>query len=245
MDEPWLDRSNTQQELFNQKANDKAAKFLENKFVSALQEEVDMELGCKVGFHIDKKDKQTVDFVYPQIFSNPSILQQIRLEIGALAAWTPAKEVEIMPFVAKQYPKLFENPTTSICTVTAERTFWEKVTILHKEANRVSGEFLSRYSRHYYDLYRMYNAEIKEQAFKDFQLLEKVVTFKKKFYRCNWARYEDAKIGTLKLVPDSKYIPELERDYEQMCNMLYGDIPKFKDVMKAIEKLEKEINMLS
>lgn len=244
-EEPWLERSNTKQEKFNEEANERAAKFLKNKFVQELRKDVGLELKCEVDFHIDQEDDQTVDFVYPQIFSNPSILQQIRLEIGALAAWTPAKEVEILPFVAEQYPKLFEHPTTSICTVTAERTFWEKVTILHKEANRINGNFPKRYSRHYYDLYCIDKSEIKEKAFRDMELLSKVVTFKNKFYRCNWAKYDEARIGTMKLVPDSKYITDLEQDYLNMCNMLYGDIPDFDEIMRAIERLENEINILS
>ena len=59
----------------------------------------------------------------------------------------------------------------------AERTFWEKVTILHKEAFRTSGKFPSRYSRHYYDLYCMYKSNIKMQAYADLELLRRVVTF--------------------------------------------------------------------
>ena len=60
----------------------------------------------------------------------------IRLEIGALAAWTPAKTAQIEPYAAKYYPKIFEQKETAILTVAPERTFWEKATILHHEANR-------------------------------------------------------------------------------------------------------------
>ena len=35
--------------------------------------------------YIDEKAKQTVIFAYPHLFTNPSTLQVIRLEIGALA----------------------------------------------------------------------------------------------------------------------------------------------------------------
>lgn len=60
----------------------------------------------------------------------------IRLEIGALAAWTPAKVAEITPYAAEQYPSIFEQKSTAILIVAPERTFWEKATILHHEANR-------------------------------------------------------------------------------------------------------------
>jgi len=31
----------------------------------------------------------------------------IRLEIGALAAWTPAKTAQIEPYAAEYYPKIY------------------------------------------------------------------------------------------------------------------------------------------
>ena len=45
----------------------------------------------------------------------------------------------------------------------------------------------------------------------DIDLLDKVVEFKKKFYPRGWARYDLAKKGTLKLVPDQYRIEELEK----------------------------------
>ena len=113
----------------------------------------------------------------------------IRLEIGALAAWTPAEEKPITPYAAEQYGRLFKQPSTEILTVLPKRTFWEKVTILHREAYRPENSALpTRYSRHYYDLYCMANSPVKAEAFADLDLLDKVVRFKDKFYRCSWAK---------------------------------------------------------
>ena len=47
---------------------------------------------------MDEKEKQTVIFSYPKLFTNTGILQVIRLEIGALAAWTPAMKAENIVF---------------------------------------------------------------------------------------------------------------------------------------------------
>lgn len=65
------------------------------------------ELGCEVNIKMDEKEKQTVIFSYPKLFTNTGILQVIRLEIGALAAWTPAMTAEITPYAAKYYPDIF------------------------------------------------------------------------------------------------------------------------------------------
>ena len=244
-DEPWQERSNTKQDTFNKEANAKTKKFLKEKFLPAITTDLEKELGYAVNCYIEKNDPQTVVFAYNRSFEDMSILPVIRLEIGALAAWTPAKEKAITPYAAEQYPHLFEQPSTDILTVLPERTFWEKVTILHSEANRpVNKTLLQRYSRHYYDVYCMYNSRVKNRAFSNLNLLEKVVGFKDKFYHCAWAKYEDAKVGTMKLMPPQHNLKALEDDYKHMQNMIFGNKPSFDEIMTTIQKLEKEINEL-
>ena len=100
----------------------------------------------------------------------------IRLEIGALAAWTPSQPREIRPYSAERYPAAFRQASTVVLTAAAERTFWEKVTILHHEANRPEHlPMPSRYSRHYYDLYCIAHSESKAAAYEDLDLLGRLV----------------------------------------------------------------------
>lgn len=244
-DEPWEERSKTKQDSFNKEANVRAEFFLAEQFCPVIQAEISKELDCEANIYIDEKDKQTVIFAYPHLFTNPATLQVIRLEIGALAAWTPAKIAKIESYAAIYYPKIFEQKGTAILTVAPERTFWEKATILHHEAHRPeSSEMPQRYSRHYYDLYRMSMSSVKEAAFAQMELLKTVVDFKMKFYPRAWARYQEAVPGTLKLVPPEYRFGALAADYEAMKDMLYGDIPTFETVMNAVRQLEREINAL-
>lgn len=244
-DEPWEKRSNTKQDAFNKEANVRAEVFLSETFCPAVKAGLSQEIGCEANVYIDEKDKQTVIFAYPHLFTNTATLQVIRLEIGALAAWTPAKTALIEPYAAKYYPKIFEQKETAILTVAPERTFWEKATILHHEANRPEHlEMPQRYSRHYYDLYRMAATPVKEAAFSRLDLLKKVVDFKMKFYPRSWAKYPEAVPGTLKLLPPEYRFAALEADYNSMQDMLYGDVPTFETVIAAVQELEKEINTL-
>lgn len=244
-DEPWEKRSNTKQDAFNKEANARAETFLAESFCPSIRAELSNELGREADISIDEKDKQTVLFAYPRLFSNASTLQAIRLEIGALAAWTPAKVVEIAPYAASYYPKLFLQKSTSVLTVTPERTFWEKATILHQEANRPEHLLMPlRYSRHYYDLYRMSLSPMKQSAFSEMGLLKKVADFKMKFYPRNWAKYQEAVPSTLRLVPPEFRFASLQADYESMKDMLYGEVPSFEDILRGLGELEKEIHSL-
>ena len=164
------------------------------------------------------------------------------METGALAAWTPTTVAHISPYIAEEFPEAFAQPETSVLTVSPERTFWEKATILHKEAFRMNGKFPSRYSRHYYDLYKLAHSDIKTRALNDASLLKSVVDFKMTFWRSNAARYDLCVLGTLKLMPPKDSMPLVEQDYASMRNMIFGDAPDFGDLMLGISELESEIN---
>ena len=243
INEPWEERSNTKQDIFNKEANTRAEEFLCDNFLPAVSADLTAELGDGVKCFIDPDDAQTVKIAYPNSFADMSILQEIRLEIGAIAAWIPVKTVNVTPYAAEKYARVFSQPTTNVLTVLPKRTFREKVTILHREAFRAEDRpFPTRYSRHYYDLYRMAQTDVKGRALADNDLLTRVVDFKDKFYRCPWARYDLAKRGTMRLMPPDYNLDKLRDDYEHMQNMLFGEKPNFEEIMYGIAKLETEIN---
>ena len=88
----------------------------------------------------------------------------------------------------------------------------------------------------------MMQTPVKDNALSNNDLLERVVKFKDKFYRCPWARYDLAKRGTMKLLPPDYNMAKLRSDYEHMQNMLFGNKPSFDEIMNAMAQLEEEIN---
>jgi hypothetical protein len=75
-------------------------------------------------------------------------------------------------------------------------------------------------------------------------LLQDVVRFKMRFYRCPWALYEEAKPGTLRLLPPAHHGDELGRDYRSMQVMLFGAVPAFDEITTGLAALEDSINKL-
>lgn len=243
--EPWETRSNTQQDKFSKQATQQTIQFLSDNLISTLKADLSREIDSQFDVALEEApDDPTVNFKYPQSFRSDAILQVIRLEIGALAAWSPSEEMSITPFAAEEYPRVFQTPSTRVRTAVAERTFWEKVTILHCEANRNKDDFPARYSRHYYDLYRMAGSPVKDKALQNPELLKAVVEFKKKFYRRPWAKYDKAVPGTIKLIPQNRYLEALEEDYSKMRQMFYDDVPEMSTIISRLKTLEKELNRL-
>ena len=184
-------------------------------------------------------DPYALDIRYPASFEDKYLRSAVRLEIGPLASWVPFAEYTIRPYAAEEFPKVFIKPDCKVKAIKAERTFWEKATILHHEAFRPerSPQPL-RYSRHYYDLSKMASSDVKNNALADKGLLESVV----EFYPRAWARYDLAKLGTLRLVPAGHVLKSLKDDYRAMRDMIFGNYPEFDDVLSVLQDLENEIN---
>ena len=146
----------------------------------------------------------------------------------------------IQPYAAEAFPNLFTEPICQVVAISAERTFWEKVTILHQQAHR-SGAIPSRYSRHYCDVYKLAGSPVCANAIADLRLLSDVVAFKQRFYPGGWAKYEDAVPGSLKLIPGAAHLRKLRKDHCGMA-VIYGQIPDFDQIVDTVRWLEEQIN---
>ena len=228
--------------MFCEQANDRCVAFLADIFVPQVLADLTRRAGPAINVI---PNGQEVLIEYPKAFSAAAILPQIKLEIGPIAEWFPQEPRSITPYAAEQYPDKFASRSTQIPTITAERTFWEKITILHQEAHRAAARAQPpRYSRHYYDVYRMCATPIKDNALQDMDLLTHVVRFKTNFYHCAWASYDTAVPGTLKLLPPDHNKAALAADYRAMEAMLFGAIPNFDDILACLSELELTLNAL-
>lgn len=244
--EPWAERSKSKQLKFNEEANQRTIKFLQDVLIPTMRTDFQKLLAREIQIEIDAVDNQTVNFYYPAVSNDRSILRSIRLEIGTLAAWSPFCYRPISPLVAGAYPQLLASSSTIVRATSIERSFWEKATILHQEAHRPENSRVpARYSRHYYDLYRLACSDYKTSAFNQASLLQTVATFKDKFYPRSWARYDlAAHPETLMLFPGKHVEVDLRNDYEAMQEMLYGIRPSFDEILISIQNLENEIHTL-
>lgn len=246
LNEPLENRSNAAQERFKKEINARCEVFLRDEFIPTMKQ-VLLKLCPNEQFEllIDETDPQTVLVSYLKNYEDAAIVRDIRLEIGPLAAWTPVSENSLHAYVYDAPDLPFEMKSITVPTVEVARTFWEKATILHAEAHRPKSKLLpSRYSRHYYDVYMMQsNPEVMKTIVENKELLKKVIDFKQKFYRQNWAEYDKALAGDLVLVPtDSDTIAGLREDYESMKNMLFRDFPTFEEILEGLAKLQEQLN---
>ena len=109
IDEPWQERSNTQQDKFSDRSRTKTINLLSEKFTPIMKKELASEISGGFDLFLESTEDSTINFAYPQLFADASILQVIRLEFGVLASWSPSKNTEVKSFAAEKYPQILKD----------------------------------------------------------------------------------------------------------------------------------------
>ncbi len=195
---------------------------------------------------IDSEKPENIHFEYPLALPENSyaaaryIRPVVRMELGCRGDLWPENDSSVRPFVAAEFPDEFQSLDAKVRVLAAERTFWEKVTLVH--AVNYSGQVQPGHSRHFYDLARLFRHAIGARALKDSALPQRVREHKEIYWAHSASRYDLAKAGTFKLLPPDNLIPEIRRDYRQMSDMCFGAAPDFDSLMGEIKELETVLN---
>jgi len=197
----------------------------------------------------DDADRQTLLFHYPsgdkpRAADEPDYIKPfVRLEIGARADHWPSLQATLTPCAAEEFPQPFRDPVCALRVLAPERTFWEKATVLHAWHHAPADKaFRDRQSRHYYDVVRLYEKGIGKEALRDTDLLLKVAEHKAVFFPAASAKYEEARPGTLRLVPPPARLPELEQDYRKMREMIFTEPPPLDHILTVLREIEALVN---
>jgi len=221
--------------------------YVQNEMAALLKKCISDELGTNQGWQLvpDMKDPQALLFEYPNITARGAYIHQaIKIEMGARSEHWPVSLQKVQSFVKKALKDKVTEPEFEIRVLNAERTFWEKATILHQYAYLPADKVLpDRLSRHLYDFYKLLNSPVKDKALSDLTLLDRVAEHKKIYFASAWANYETAKKGSLKVFPLNRVLAALEEDYEKMSIMFYGSKrPDWQVILQAINDFEQEFN---
>lgn len=241
-EDPEEERSSKSKQVkFNKQVNEDAKIYIRDVILPIISALLSPICTCC----IDEEDEFNINITYPASFDDSYLKPQILLEIGPLASWLPSDSFVISAYAAQHFSQVFNRTVCKVNAVVAKRTFWEKATILHQESNRVQEKPLPpRYSRHYYDLAIMAKSDVKNEALEDLELLKQVVEFKNKFYPAAWAKFDDAKPGSLKLLPPDFRVDTLKKDYKKMEDMIFDKYLNFDEILSVLKSLEDEINLM-
>jgi len=201
----------------------------------------------KIDLDAEDPDGQTVLFTFPHSMTSNAesyIRSSVKVEFGARADHWPVETAIIVPYIVNvPGDRVVEG--VSVRVLAAERTFWEKATILHMIYNYPTEKNVPpRMSRHYYDIYAMADSPIYKRALDNISLLKTVAEHKALFFKANWAHYEEATPAGLRLLPREDQMSALKNDYRQMQQMFFEEPPTFDQIIEKLRGIEKEINRI-
>ncbi len=224
------------------------SEYVKDEMLRALKSIVATELQTSDQWEIvideDDPAAQTLLFKYPGTTIEAGYIRPlVKIEIGARSEHWPVSEHKVHSYVKEALPDNIEEPAIWVRALDAERTFWEKATILHQYAHLPKEKRLPpRLSRHFYDFFCLLGSKIGESALTKATLLEQVANHKNIYFASGWANYPSAKKGTLKLIPPTTILEELEKDYVLMQAMFFRDIPEWDSILNSIKSFEASFN---
>lgn len=191
-------------------------------------------------------DGQTILVRYPSVFAlDPYVRAVVRIECGAKSALDPHGTFTLKPYVAADVPDS-DLTIEDVTTILPERTFWDKVVIVHglrawfdrRGELRQEGQ---RVSRHYYDLHVILATDVGARAVADRALGHECIRHAAMFFGRPDFDLESAAGGRFALTPHAEMLDRLRRDYEAMAGMVFGQVPPFDDVVHSVAVLEARL----
>ena len=190
-------------------------------------------------------DPEVINVEYDSIFETlPYVKNAVKIEVSGRSMNEPLENVGLRSRIEDELPNsAFAESKITVPTVKPERTFLEKVCLLHEEFSKEVAEVrVNRMSRHLYDIAMMMKTDIADRALADKQLFENIVEHRRKFIGLKGFDYSTLCAEKICIVPPDGVIDKWKQDYIQMCNsMMYGDYPDFDELMAYICELQERL----
>lgn len=188
-------------------------------------------------------DAQSLLIRYPTATTNERYIDKIvKIESGAKSALDPNSLRTIVPYADEDLSEI-DLAVPNVTVVDAERTFWDKIVILHglRRWFEIRGELRGgghRISRHYYDLHRLMQSDMGQPALSDQALGDDCVEHARMFFNRPDFDLASARPPTFVLTPEGDMHDDLRRDYAAMATMIFGDPPPFDAIVETIATVE-------
>ena len=151
------------------------------------------------------------------------------------------------PFTVRSFDSLldehyleseFADYPIDVPTVIPDRTFLEKIFLLHEEMQRPKKRIrIEQQSRHLYDLYQIIiKTDHANNAINNKDLYESIVKHRYTFNRLGGVNYALHQPQTINPIPTPDLIDAWKTDYHKMQEeMIYGDSPDFELIIRTIQ----------
>ncbi|MEI6755224.1 MAG: nucleotidyl transferase AbiEii/AbiGii toxin family protein, partial [Paludibacter sp.] len=235
------------------KLKDASNKYISNDFYNALQAEFQNAGITDVKLQIvDRKDPDDdpvkIEIIYPAIVEYTEYIQpRVLIEIGSRSLREPFTVCSFRSIIGDEFPNQpFADSFIEIACVNPERTFLEKLFLLHEEHQRPLEKMkIERKSRHLYDIEKISKTEFAAKAIEDKDLYKSIVAHRERFTKIGGVNYLTHFPPTLNPIPPIETIALWEKDYKEMQEqMIKEDSLPFEKLIAEIQSTVNQINKI-
>jgi len=234
------------------KLRKKAGAYTTGTFFEELKQAFEAKGFTELNFNLievkdSDQDPRVLEIYYPNIIKPDTeyIIPRVQVEISCRSLREPFSAQSFGALVDEFYAdRDFAEALFEVATVNAERTFLEKIFLLHEEFHRPLEKMrMNRLSRHLYDVYHLTLAGVAARAISDKELYETIVAHRYTFSRVAKVDYNLHNPKTLNPLPPESVISDWESDYTKMKeDMIYEE--KKPSIEDMINNLNVLINQL-
>lgn len=235
------------------KLREKSFEFVTNEFYELLQKGFHEKGYSEVTFGFEDlgngdQDPVSILIHYPAVTQHSEyVLPRVKVELGSRSLKDPFTNCEIVSFVAEQFPERpFTDTPISIPCVNPERTFLEKLFLLHEEFQRPVDKIrVERLSRHLYDVTKIFNSEHISKVF-DQNLIVSIIKHRERFNNMRGVDYNTLYPPNLNPIPPEQLLNLWEADYKTMqTSMIPEESPDFSDLLSIVKEATERYNALT
>jgi len=240
----------------NNKLRRAACSFVREKMQSDLAKQLELNDISTNNFSVNVNitsvtttDPEIIEIVYQSLFDdNDYIKPVVKIEVSGRSMSEPLQMVKLQSILDEVFSEMpFANAPFDVNAVVPQRTFLEKICLLHEEFAKPKELMRTkRMSRHLYDIARIMDFPIAEEALNDKELYTSVVEHRRLFIGLKDFDYETLAPENINIIPPESVISQWQQDYEIMQQtMIYGFSLPFNKLIDKIRQLNNKINNIS
>lgn len=192
------------------------------------------------------QDPLIIEIYYNKLTETDTYLKPgVLVEVGSRSLKEPFTQRTFGTFVSQIYSDSpFTDKPITIPVVNPERTFLEKIFLLHEEFQKPFDKIrVERLSRHLYDIEKLSQTEYAEIALHNTELYDTIVKHRSKFTAISGIDYTKHTPASIRFIPPDTIIKKWEVDYDEMKDsMIYGQPLDFDELINRLTELQKRIN---